>query len=235
MKKKESLNKESLNSLDSLEGDLTPGPSGLSAMLSSLSGKLFGIIKFVLGICLLPYVYSVTVAFLGELRLVGKTLEDYFWLGVVMFILVYFFIWEPGKVYTKGQRLLEFVFNFFKPLVKVAPYVLPVYTIILFIAYEFLSLVVKSPWLVRYSVFLLGLTMALHIVYSARTLRSRKSDFLKGNYIFGFSFIYVINLMLLALCMNLIFEKFAFINFCNNSFSLGKNIFYAVFRQLFLR
>jgi len=216
------------------EGDFQPKASGITGKLSGLYNKSFGVIKFILGVCFLPFVYSSTVAFLNELSLVEKPLQNYFWAGAIVLLLVYLFVWEPVIVYTKGHKLLELIFNFFKPLVRVAPYLLPIYTIILFIIYILLSLVVKSRWLIEYSIFLLGLTIALHLIFSAKTIRSKKGDFLKANYIFGFSFIYIVNLILLAFCLNLIFKDFSFVNFFNNSFQAAKNIFGAVFRQLFL-
>jgi len=216
------------------EGDFQPKASGITGKLSGLYNKSFGVIKFILGICFLPFVYSSTVAFLNEFNLVEKPLQNYFWAGVIVLLLVYLFVWEPVIVYTKGHKLLEFIFNFFKPLVRVAPYLLPIYTIILFIIYILLSLVVKSRWLIEYSIFLLGLTIALHLIFSAKTIRSKKGDFLKANYIFGFSFIYIVNLALLAFCLNFIFKDFSFVDFFNNSFQTAKNIFGSAFRQLFL-
>ncbi|MFH0826801.1 MAG: hypothetical protein V1923_02800 [Candidatus Omnitrophota bacterium] len=234
MKKKESLkrNKEVTPDLEGEEFELQP--SRLSFMFSGVSGKMFGIVKFILGVCFLPFVYAATVSYLSEFRLVGESFEDYFWSGGITLVLIYFFIWEPAVLYSKGQRLLEFVFNFFKPLVKVAPYVLPVYAIILFALYGLLSLFIKSPWLIRYTLFLLGLAMALHIVYSAKTLRSKKNDFLKGNYIFGFSFIYILDLILLALFMSLLFAEFSFVDFFDRTFLLTKDIFASIFKQLFI-
>ncbi|MFH1458606.1 MAG: hypothetical protein ABIG31_05545 [Candidatus Omnitrophota bacterium] len=232
MKKKESLNKEALPVIEGEEFEAQPGR--LSAMFCGLSGRLFGTVKFILGVCFLPFVYAATVSYLREFSRVGKTFENYFWMGGITLVLLYFFIWEPSVVYSKGQRLLEFVFNFFKPLVKVAPYVLPVYAIIIFVAYELLSLAIKSPWLLRYSLFLLGLAMTLHIVYSAKTLRSKKSDFLKGNYIFGFSFIYIVDLILLSLFMSLMFAEFSFVDFFGGVFSLAGSIFSSIFKQLFI-
>ncbi len=200
-----------------------------------LSSKLFGIIKFILGICLLPFVYSTSLAFLNQFSLVEKSIQGYFWSGISTLLIVYLFIWEPAVIYVKGQKLLEMIFIFFKPLVRLAPYVLPVYTILLFIIYGLLSLVIKSAWLVRYSIFLIGFTLALHLVFSAKSIRSKKSDFLKANYIFGFSLVYIINLGIVAFCINLIFREFSFVNFCNSAFQAAGNIFYAVFKQLFLR
>jgi len=202
---------------------------------AGFSARVFGIVKFILGLLLLPYVYSSSISLLNELNAIEKPLPDYLGYGVLAFLLIFFFIWEPVKLYTKGQRILEFVFQFFRPLVRVAPYLLPIYTIILLVVYGVTALAGgRSVELVRYFLFLFGFTMALHLVFSAKTLRSKQGDFLKGNYIFGFSFVYILNLTLLAFCLNLIFKAFSFVNFSNNLFKAGSGIIYALFRQLFL-
>lgn len=211
--------------LPKTEGDFKP----------RFSNKVFGIIKFILGVCLLPFVYSTSLAFLSQFGLLQKSLQGYFWSGVIALLIVYLFVWEPAIIYARGQRLLEMIFIFFKPLVRLAPYVLPVYTIVLFIIYGLLSPAIKGAWLVQYSMFLIGSTLALHLVFSAKSIRSKKADFLKANYIFGFSLIYVINLTILAFCINLIFKEFSFVAFCNSAFQAASNMFYAVFKQLFLR
>jgi len=216
------------------EGDFKP-KSGISEKISGLSGKAFGLLKFILGVCLLSFVYSSSIAFWNEFGLIDKKLQNNFWLGVVSFLAIYLFLWEPGIIYSKGHKLLEVIFNFFKPLVKVAPYLLPIYTIVLFILYAILAAIIKDAWLIKYSIFLAGFTLALHLVFSAKAIRSKKGDFLKGNYIFGFSFIYVLNISLLSFCLNLIFKEFSFVHFSNSAYSLAKDIFFAVFKQLFLR
>ena len=144
------------------------------------------------------------------------------------------FIWEPAVIYNKGHRLLEIMFSFVKPMVNVAPFLLPVYTILFFIIYGLLALGVKSDWLIEYTLFLIGFSSILHLVFSAKSIRSKKGDFLKANYIFGLSFIFILNLALLAFGFSLIFKEFSFVNFCNISFTIFRNIFLAVFKQLFL-
>jgi hypothetical protein len=217
------------------EADSKLKPSGISSRLAGLSNKAFGIIKLGLGICLLPFVYSTSLVFLNQFSLIEKSLQGYFYSGAIALLIVYLFVWEPQIIYTKGQRLLEMIFVFFKPLVRLAPYVLPIYTIILFIIYGLLSLTIRSAWLIKYSIFLIGFTFALHLVFSARSIRSKKSDPLKADYIFGFSLIYIIDLAILAFCINLVFKEFSFVSFCNSAFQIAGNIFYAVFKQLFLR
>lgn len=217
------------------EAEARPKPAGISGKISFLSGKAFGIIKFLLGVFLLPFVFSSSLSFLWQFWTIEKYLQNSFWWGIVSFLLIYLFVWEPAGVYNKGHRLLEIIFSFFKPLVKIAPYLLPIYTVVLFVVYAALSAVIKEAWLIKYCLFFAGLTVTLHLVFSAKTIRGKKGDFLKGNYIFGFSFIYILNIALLAFFLNLIFKEFSFVNFINASYINPKDIFYALFKQLFLK
>jgi len=205
-----------------------------SSKISGLSSKAFGIIKFILGILLLPVVFSTTVSFLNEFGLVNKDLQGIFWNGAICFLAVYLFIWEPMIIYNKGHKLLEIMFSFFKPLVNLAPFLLPIYTILFFIIYGLLSLGIKSSWLIEYLLFWVSFSAVLHLVFSAKTIRTKKGDFLKANYIFGLSFIFILLITLIAFGFSLILKEFSFVNFCNISFTIARNIFYVVLKQLFL-
>ncbi len=221
---------------DSLEKfKLSPEPAmGTGSKLTVFSQRLFSIVKLIAGICLLPFVYGISVSFLSEFNTVEKLFRDYFWAGVLSFLIIYLFIYEPAIIYKKGQRLLELIFQFFRPLVRVAPYLLPISTIVIFISYLIFSFAFKSKESIGYFIFLFSFSLVLHLVFSAKSVRSKQGDFLKANYIFGFSFVYIIDLVLLAFCLNIIFKGFSFVNFFDNSFQIGKNLLYAVFKQLFM-
>ena len=219
--------KPAQNDLGGLSGDF-------SSKISGLSSKVFGIIKFILAIIILPLVYSSVVSFINEFTQVDKGLQQIFCNGIISFLAIYLFIWEPVVIYNKGHKLLEIVFSFIKPMVNVAPFLLPIYTILFFTLYGLLALGVKSNWLIQYTLFLIGFSSILHLTFSAKTIRTKKGDFLKANYIFGFSFIFILNIALLALGFSLVFKEFSFVNYCNISFTIFKNIFVTVFKQLFL-
>ena len=119
-------------------------------------------------------------------------------------------------------------------MVNVAPFLLPIYTILIFVLYGLLTLGIKADWLIEYTLFLIGFSSILHLTFSAKTIRTKKGDFLKANYIFGFSFIFILNIALLALGFSLVFKEFSFVNYCNISFTIFKNIFITVFKQLFV-
>jgi len=228
-KEKFSKDKEDLthNDFGGLSGDF-------SSKISGLSSKLFGVIKVLLAVLILPFVYSSVVSFLNEFSQIDKVYQQIFLNGVITFLAIYLFIWEPTLIYNRGHKLLEIMFSFFKPMVNVAPFLLPIYTILFFILYGLLSLGIKDSRLLEYALFLIGFSSILHLVFAAKTIRSKKGDFLKANYIFGFSFIFILNVSLLAFGLSLIFSNFSFVNFCKISFTTAKNIFYVVFKQLFL-
>jgi L-cystine uptake protein TcyP (sodium:dicarboxylate symporter family) len=129
---------------------------------------------------------------------------------------------------------MEVVFTFFKPLVRVAPYLLPIYFILLCVIYAILAALSKTEGMTQVFFFLFGFSIGLHLIFGAKSLRSKQADFLKGNYIFGFSFVYLLNLILLALVFSFIIDKFSFVNFCNSAYQAASNIFAAIFKQLFL-
>lgn len=190
--------------------------------------------KLLLGILFIPFIYGSTRAFLEELFILENSLKVSFFSGIITFLIIYLFIWEPAVIYKKGQRFVQIIFGFFSPLVKVAPYLLPIYTIILFFLYFLLSFIIKSTELKNNFMFLFGLSIALHLIFSAKALKSKQADYLKANYIFGFSFIYLVNIFILAFGFNLIWDKFSFVNFFNHSYQFGFDIISSVFRQLFL-
>ena len=221
-----------------IEPKIRPEPRGepkaAGKKSSWIADKAFDVIKLILGLCLLPFVYSATVAFLNQITYVDVSLQNYFWSGVVTLPLVYLFVWEPAAVYEKGHKLLEIIFSFFQPLVKVAPYLLPIYTIVIFIFYLLLALFIQDKWLIEYAMFLFGFSMALHLVFAAKSIRSKKGDLLKSNYVFGFSFMYILNIGLISLVLNFIFREFSFVNFCNSAYSIAGSVFKAIFSQLFI-
>lgn len=225
MEKKEFPKKEAFDKFP----ESSPRPN-----MSHFASRALSILKLILGLCLLVFVYSVSRAFLDEFSAIEQQVKIYFWSGAISFLAVYLFIIEPTIVYTKGQKILEAIFKFFAPLVRLAPYVLPIYSIIISALYLILSLMITSKNLLLWFMFLLGFTMVLHLVFGAKSLRSKQGDFLKANYIFGFSLVYIINVFLIGFCLNLILKEFSLVNFSNNTYQLAKDIFVAVFKQLFV-
>ncbi len=191
------------------------------------------VLKSIIVIFLLPWIYAFTVAFINESKLVEGNLNSFI-IGIISFLVVYLFIYEPAEIYQRGQKITEATFRFLSPLVKVASFVVPIYSIIVFVLYILMSVFIKSDRLLGLFMFLIGFSIMLHLVFSARTLHSRKDDFLMIHYLFSFGFIYIINIALLALGFSILFESFSWLSLGKASFQICKDIFSAVFTQLFL-
>jgi len=208
-------------------------PSKLQSKFQKFIQWLLVGIKFILGVFLLPFVYSSTAVFLKQISTLENSLKVGFLSGIAFFLIIYLFVWEPAIIYKKGQRFVQIIFGFFSPLVKVAPYLLPIYTIFLFLFY-FLSFFIFNPrHILDTFMFLFGLSISLHLVFSAKSLKSKSSDYLKANYIFAFCFIWLVNIIILSFGFNLILKDYSFVNFFNQTFKIGVDIFSSIFKQLF--
>jgi hypothetical protein len=224
--------KEFFKNPPELGNEPSPVASEIKSKLSGWAKWLFIFIKLVLGILLLPFVYSISSAFYSQFAQTDPRIQDIFWWGIATFLLVYLFIWEPAKIYAKGQKILEWIFTLMRPLVRIAPYLLPVYTILLLILYASLSWAFKG--LLGYFIFWAAFSLSLHLVYSAKTLRTKKEDALKASYLFGFSLIYIINIFLLSLCLSVILKGFHFVTFCQDFLDRAGFVFQRAYEQLFL-
>jgi len=234
MEEKESLNKEDTFKL-AHPAEEEAGPSPLKIGMMRVFSFLLTLAKLILGLLLLPFVYSISVSFFNTLRSASQTALLYFFAGIFTLLAVHLFVWEPKIVYNAGQKLLVLIFSFIRPLLRIAPYVLPTYTIILFIIYSVVLLFSKSQEILHYFVFFFGFSMSMHLVFSSRSLRTRRGDFLKANYIFGFCLIYMVNLLLVATFLNLVIADYSLIAFFRSSFRTGENILVVILAQLFYR
>ncbi len=198
------------------------------------SRKITAALKFAAGIFLLPVVYALTMAFIDEIKMVDKASVDMFIAGIITFLAFYLFVYDPGKVYKKGEQIAEQATRFFSPLVKVAPFVIPIYSIILFLVYLAVSTVIKSSGLLHFVLFFLGMSLVFHLVFGARALHSRKKDFLMASYIFSFDFVYIITIAVFVLIFSVLFEPFSGFSFCKQAFSIVSDFFCSLFKQLFL-
>jgi hypothetical protein len=215
-----------------------PNIEGLSPEMKSkvqvVTNRSLSVLKLLLGLSFMTFVYSSTLAFIKEFGNIPLKYQKPLWEGLVAFVVVYFFVYEPAVVYQKGQKILEAIFKFFAPLVKVAPYVLPIYTILLICLYPIANFFFPYDETLVYFMFLFGFSLALHLVFGAKTLRTKQGDFLKANYIFGFTLVYIIDVLLFSLCLNLIFEKFSFVNFFNDAYKTSHEIIIAIIKQVFV-
>ena len=201
---------------------------------SEFVNNTLDILKLILGVLLLVVVGAITLSFSNQISSLDSSIISSFIAGIVSLLVIFIFIWSPYILYKKGQHILEVCFNFFAPILKTASYTLPIYTIFIFIGYVLVFYFNKSEKLLLYAIFLMGFSLCFHLVFTGIMLRPRNIELKRiANYIFGFCIIYIINIILCAWFFSLMKINFAFQDFFTSTLNISKNIYSAVFVQLF--
>lgn len=220
------------NNLDA-EKFIPKGGGGGGASVSVKSNKLVSILKLLIFLFILPVAVGVSYGFLDTFSALDKQVSDLFWAGVAAFFLVDLVILKLASLYKKGQRIIEVIFHFVAPLVKFAPYVLPIYTILILVftvSFGFFKDI--SPYRDTL-LFLTGFSIILHFVYTADAMRAKQSDFLKAGYFFSIVLVFLFNLIILAFTLNRAIPEFSFVQFFQNACTSTKDTYQIIFDQLF--
>ena len=135
------------------------------------------------------------------------------------------------KVSNKEGSVKTTTPNFF---VILAPYLLPIYSIIIAVAYFVLSFFIDITKHSGIFIFLIGFTLMFHLAYTAESIRQKQSDLIKTGYFSSISFIYIVNLIIVFLIISLFFKDVSFIDFISNVYEKAKFFYYSFWKQLFL-
>jgi len=191
------------------------------------------ILKFVVFLFLIPLIIALTVSFCQEFRSLPIGYKLAFNWGVVVYLAVHLLLFELNGIYLFGQKLVVFIFGFLGPLVKVAPYFFPIYSILLMIAFYFENQFFNSWKIDLILIFFISFTLMMHLVLTAKALKGSDSGVVQPNYLFAMSSIFVINILLVSLLLHLIIPEFTFMTFFKHTAVITKGIYLEAYRQLF--
>lgn len=199
-----------------------------------MSKNIISILKLICAIIFVPIVIFSSISFFKQMHSVDREIYDLFTWGIFSYLILHLFIYEPDSIFKKGQEMVSAVFRFFSPLVNVASFVLPIYTIFLLVIFALIKLFFKDIDIIKQLVFLISVSLTFHMVFCAKALKTKSADILKANYFFSMQLIYIVNIFIVAFSFSYFFEGFSFIDFYNNTFSQAANIYNVVFSQLFI-
>ncbi|NQU74405.1 MAG: hypothetical protein HQ547_06850 [Candidatus Omnitrophica bacterium] len=216
------------------------------------------LLNLVLGIILLPLVVPVSKSFYNQLTGIGIGDLDnprYFLWGIAAYLLVHLFFFKPNFFYNLGHEVVHVIStwlslgkarkikvsgqggsvqttksNFF---INLSPYFVPIYPILISIAYFTISRYQNISAYVPYFIFGIGFTLAMHIIMTVDVLKIKQPDLVKTGYLFSLVSIYVLNVILLGLVINLIFTGFSFIGMLSEFWIQSKELYSIIYRQLF--
>lgn len=194
----------------------------------------FNFLKLILAFVLIPLTVIVTMSFIKSLSGLTPAHEHSFWLGVLIYIIVHAFVFEPQRIYHFGQKLGSSIFKFYPPLADMGSRIFPIYPLLSLIVFCFVHVFYKKNGYELYFMFLTGFTLTLHIALTAKELREENRNALNPNYLLFIQLIYIFILLLMSMLFTFIVPKFSFASFFYSAVELIKDAYTTIFRQLFV-
>ncbi len=173
---------------------------------------ILSMIKFLVGILLLPAIYALTVSFWMELENLGK-LYPLICSGMLAYVIFYIFLFALKGVYDIGHKVFSEIFSFSEGLSLIVPLAFPVIPFLVLSILFLLTQFTTVRGIERYMVFLFGFTLAMHVVLSARTIYDADSNVIKAHYFFSMGLIYIANLLIIAALLGMSYSNFVFAEF----------------------
>lgn len=217
------------------------------------------LLRFLLGIITLPVCIGASLALyeqFTQIKSISYDNQKYFLFGAVAYLVVHAAFFKPAYLYILGHELMHVVaalisggkINSFKAssrggsvntnksniFIALTPYLFPFYTIIATAAFLVILVVTKSMAPYAPFLFVIGFTLAFHIILTIDFLKIRQTDLLHAGYLFSICLIFTVNLIVIGFIFSLLFKELIFIDFIRAVYFKSKDIYAAIFRQLFL-
>jgi hypothetical protein len=213
------------------------------------------IVKLVVGILAIPVMFGVTYAFYTNIVTVSQLsgILNYFVWGIVSYVFVHLLFYKPTFFYVLGHEAVHALFSWVmggkinsftvnkeggsvstdktNTFIELSPYFVPVYAIILMAIYFVISYSYKINGAAF--VYLIGFTLAFHVIMTIEVMKIRQPDILKSGYLFSIVFVYVLNIIIIALLFSLMFRSFSVKQFFIDSWLASKIVYVAALKQLF--
>jgi hypothetical protein len=177
-----------------------------------MSRGLLGILKLCLFMTLLPVIMAVIAAFHKELA-IFKDARDVFGWGVAAYTVFHLFIFTPQGLYRFWQGIFMEICAFTGTVANIIVLAVPIVTTVLLLVYYISTVIFRQPWGMHWLIFLAGFTLAFHVVLSGQELYEADETQLKGHYLFTLGLIFIVNMLITAGLMDLIFKDFSFVAF----------------------
>ncbi|MCX5665567.1 MAG: hypothetical protein NT036_00735, partial [Candidatus Omnitrophica bacterium] len=115
--------------------------------------------------------------------------------------------------------------------IELGPYFIPIYAIIITVVY----FVVASSYNISGGlfVFLIGFTLAMHMISTIEVMKIRQPDIVKSGYLFSIVLVYILNIVVISFIFSLMFQTFSMHKFTIDLWDQSKYIYLAIYRQLF--
>ena len=195
---------------------------------------LLNFIRFLVAVLLSPLVYGCVVSFYKHLGTYPSVYEDFFRWGQVAFIFTFLFIYQFWGVYEAGQKAMTQIFKFLTPFERMISYLLPFYIVIIFAAFYVTTTFFATNRYDPYFMFFAGFALTMHVLLSAQDMQDQEKTSIKPAYLFNMSGVFILNVFLMVLLLDLILGKFTFPKFAEGMLLVTRYVYVMIFNRIYL-
>ncbi|MDP6491278.1 MAG: hypothetical protein QGH42_12370 [Kiritimatiellia bacterium] len=182
---------------------------------------LIRIVRFLLGLLLIPVCVAASMTLYGLLREIqpGTVPSDTWWLlgGFAFWLFAYFVLPRPVRSYILAHELTHALWGWMMGarvsnlrvaedkgsvtlsktnfLITLAPYFFPLYTVLTICLFGVLSLFYAVERYHLWWMSMIGFTWGFHFTFTVSTLMQRQSDIRACGHLFSYTLIYSLNVM----------------------------------------
>ena len=210
---------------------------------------LWKLLKIIAGILLLPVCAGVSQAFYNLLLSIQGVDQTglFFLAGAAAYSVFYFSSLKFNFLYVLGHETTHAVLALLcggkvkafrvsgkggsvsttksNVVISLGPYFLPIYTVFFSLAFFLCGRFMSATY--DYTgafIFALGFSIAFHFLMTWDSLRVEQPDLVANGYLFSLTFIYLVNLIILAMLLGLLFNKAGIATFFTDAAQSIKNI-----------
>jgi hypothetical protein len=215
-------------------------------------------IRNIFAILLVPAIVSMGYTFFKNFLIFTANSGDKFvafWIGILVYIIFQIVLYKPMRLYVFGHELSHaiagilsgakikkfkvgkdsgnVVLNKDNLCITLAPYVFPIYTIIIIFVYFLCGCFCDIKPFYKYFLFFIGISIAFHIALTIYVLTIEQSDLKIYGAFFSYVMILVVNFVVFTIILALVFLneisiKTIFIEYFKNIISIYKFTYYGV-------
>jgi len=170
------------------------------------------------------------IAFQTQILSLPPNKEVWVLWGAGSYVAMNLFVYDFKNVFTFGKTMVEKMLTFFKP----AGYLVPVYSIILIIAYLIALILGHGAALQPYFLFAIAFTITMHLVQTAHEIYESDNSILKAHYLFTFGAIFIFSLIIISLLLAWSIPEYSFVGFIKSLASQTFHLYKIVYKTLFV-
>lgn len=213
------------------------------------------LVKFLIGVLIIPIAYGVSAAFRQNFLAINElagSLHFFIW-GIIAYAALHLLFYKPTPVYVFGHEAVHAMVAWlfggkitsFKvskeggsvttdktnTLIELSPYFIPVYTVLIALVY----FLIASSYTVNPAIFifLIGFTLAFHMISTIEVMKIRQPDIVKSGYFFSVVFVYALNIIVISMIFALAFPSFSLKKFFSDFIGISAGVYVGIYKQLF--